>query len=207
MKKNLTILTVSACFLLVGFTAVQAQSGKAAEVKQSVKEKIVLKREVVKVKQCEVVEAKVEGKTVKLNENHENRLDSFKKTRDKLQKFITRLEDKGYDVEALRADLVTYDAKVSKYKSDYSTYLTLLRETKQFTCNNSESEFKAKLQAAREQQKVVQQDSVDTRTFYAKTFRAHTIDIKKQTALVEGDSAEEATTTNTTTIGGENVQN
>lgn len=194
MKKKVLISAVILALIAFGGVSVFAASEKA----ESVKEKISLKREVIKVKQCENVEEKVSRKSSKIEINSNKRLTSFKKTREKLQGFINRLDNKGYEVDILKADLVTFDAKVDKYKADFAVYLTLLKETKQFTCGKSETEFKAKLEAARAQRKIVQQDSVDLRTFYAKTFRQHILDLKSQTQVLDGDAEDKDTSENTT---------
>lgn len=205
MKKRLFV-----SFLFVALIASGGVVFAATDRTETIKEKVAARKEAAKLRQCELVEERVGRKFSKLDTNSAKRVESFTKTREKLERFIERLEGKGYDVATLKADLVTFDSKVTKYKADFSVYTSLLRETKQFSCTKSESEFKAKLVAAREQQKVVQKDAVEIRTFYAKTFREHILELKSQQKVIENTTNETEETAETTeantdsTTGGSN---
>lgn len=194
MNKKVILASAFLGLFFAGF-AFAVPATEVTQSKEALKQKIAERKAAAKLKQCEVVDAKLSGKVEKFQTNNERRIKSFNKTADKLERFISKMEDKGYVVETLKADIVTYKDLIEKYKVDYAVYIALLRDTKQFTCTKTESEFKAKLEAARDQLKIVHQDSVEIRTFYAKTFRPHLLELKKQEKTIESENENDDTET------------
>jgi hypothetical protein len=198
MKKRLLLTSAVAMSLTVAGLAF-AQTPAA---KETAKQRVAALKQETKLTKCEAVQSKVEKQIKTFEANKEKHVTSYNKIKDKLQKFINRLDDKGYDTSKLKEDLIAFDAKLKNFGSDYATYISLLRETEDYTCDRSAAEFKAKLQTARDQLKKVHDDAVDIRTFYAKTFRQDILALKEQKPKTENDEEESENDNETNTESG-----
>lgn len=169
MKKTLIIigsfglLAASLAFAKVDKTAlVAAKKAANAQVK------------------CELVETNISRKIANFENNRDHHLASYTKTKDRMTALATKLESEGYDVAKLKADLALYDAKVTKFKDDYTLYFTALQQSQSFACGQSEGDFKTQLQVARTQLKVVHDDAVVIRTFWADVVKPDILALKAQ---------------------------
>ncbi len=169
MKKKLIKISVFAAgMLLTGVVFAQTATTKP------VKEAVIA----AKIAKCDVIEKNVEKRTTNFAKQKEKHIAQYEKARARIVSLITKLEAAGSDVSKLKVDLVTFDDLIKKFASDYAIYIADLGETKTFTCGRSEGEFKAKLGIARAQLKVVHDDSVAIRTFWAKTIKPEVERIK-----------------------------
>jgi len=137
---------------------------------------------------CEIIGKNLDKRISNFERNKTKKVAQYTTIQKKLTKLITRMENEGYDTAAVRVSLVTLDQKIAKFESDYDVYLKDLSDTKEFTCKRSEGEFRAKLDIARAQLKLAQQDAVDIRTYWAKT-------VKPQIEAVKAPTVEESATT------------
>jgi hypothetical protein len=162
-------------------TSVQNKKGQLREEYQNMKEKIAAAK-------CTRVEKQVKNRISRFDNQQLNHLASYQKTKTLLEGKIKRLEEKSYEVTTLKADLVEYEKLVQDFKDDYAEYVTILKETQNYACGQSEGIFRSKLADARDQLKVVHQDAVAIRTFWAKTMRLHFLALKEQKPVGEEDS-------------------
>lgn len=175
MKKSTFVFaTVAASLLLTG--VVSAQRSAAMEQKWQ------------RVNRCNVIQGNVDKRLKNFETKRLKHNEQYEKMYDHVSDLVTKMENEGYDVSQPKIDLVQLKSLIAKYNSDYALYLGDLRDTKEFTCGRSEGEFKAKLGIARTQLKVVHDDSVAVRTFWAKTIKPELVGLKTETttATVEG---------------------
>ena len=114
-----------------------------------------------------------------------------------IQKRIQNLGSKGADVTKLQADAQQLVTLQNQWVSDYQKYISLLQATQTFTCGDSQGKFKAAVQAARDQLKVVRQDNQNIKTFNQQTLQP---DFQTARQSVKGKKANPSgsTTTGTT---------
>jgi hypothetical protein len=67
--------------------------------------------------------------------------------------------------------VATFQTKVDAASGEYSELMTLLNQTKQYACGNSEGQFKSSLQAAKQQLLVTKQAALDARVYYQQSVR------------------------------------
>jgi chromosome segregation ATPase len=206
MKKKLLISTLVVVSLFsVNFALAVSGNG----LRQSIREEVQEKKDEVKtvvqaakhakaVAKCDIASSKIEKRVENYDHQKEKHSASYQKTRTKIEALIKKLEERKLDVAKLKEDLVTFDSKIKQFNDDYAKYIALLKETQTDSCAKSEDDFKTKLNSAREQLKVVHEDAVAIRTFYAKTIRPDVLAVKAQKAATETE-ADTTTGTNTNT--------
>jgi hypothetical protein len=120
---------------------------------------------------CENVENNLQKRVQTFEANRNRSVDQFEKIRLRLSNLVDTLEDEGYDVVTLRADLVTFEGMVYEYKQNHESYMYALGESRTYACSRTEGEFKAKLTTTRTRLKAVHENGVALKTFWAKTLR------------------------------------
>lgn len=147
------------------------------------KTKIELKADAIKAFQeakCAKIQEKIAAKTAGFDENKDRHYNAYKNLKDRMEKFVAKLEAKGYDVTDFKAEVVVLDGKIQKFATDYAAYQAKLGETKDYACGHSNGEFKAKLQEARTLLKMVREDSKDIKNYYLNTIKPELKEIRKQ---------------------------
>lgn len=134
-----------------------------------------------KINRCTVIQGNVDKRLKNFEAKRLKHDEQYQKMYDHVSLLITKMENEGYDVSQPKVDLVQLKSLIAKYNADYNLYLGDLRDTKDFTCGRSEGEFKAKLGIARTQLKVVHDDAVAVRTFWAKTIKPELVALKPDT--------------------------
>lgn len=137
-------------------------------------------RELKTVATCEAIGGNVDKRIANFEKDRTKKVSQYSTIQKKLDTLLTRMEAAGYDTTEPRVSMVTLDQKIAKFSSDYALYQNELKETKQYACGKSDGEFRAKLSLTREQLKVVRQDAVDIRTFWAKTVKPQIEALKSQ---------------------------
>jgi len=170
MKKIMAICTLSLVGVLVCGTVLAQSTGTQLKKAKSIA-------------YCNDISKNVDKRITNFENNKAKHVAQYEKTQKKMVALVDKLEAEGKDVTILRADLVTFEQKIADFKADYSTYVINLGETKDFTCGKSEGEFKSKLAISRGQLKVVHDDSVSIRTYWAQTIKPQ-IEALKTTPVV-----------------------
>lgn len=127
---------------------------------------------------CEVVGENIQKRLVKYTKNENTHTEQYRKTYNHIVALVDKLEEEGKDVASIRLQLIELDGAIAKFNSDYKLYLDSLEGTGEFACDRSEPEFKAKLEQARKQLKLVHEDSVFIRTFWAKNIKPNIVALK-----------------------------
>lgn len=103
---------------------------------------------------------------------------AYNNMQERVKKFIDKLKEKDFDTTKLQADLVVLNGKVIKFANDYSSYIEKLDEARKLGCGDPAA-FKAKMQEAREQLKIVHDDCKDIHSYYNETIKADIMALKK----------------------------
>jgi hypothetical protein len=137
---------------------------------------------------CARITQNIENRTKGFDENKDRHYEAYKNLKDRMEKFVAKLTEKGYDVTELKADLVVLNSKIQKFADDYAAYQAKLGETKDYACGHSDGDFKAKLQEARVILKTVREDSKDIKNYYLNTIKPDLKAIRAQKPKVfEGE--------------------
>jgi chromosome segregation ATPase len=129
---------------------------------------------------CTNTSKMIDTRISRFDTNKKKHVENYTKMKTALQQLITKLKAKGFDTSKLETDLTTLGDKITKFGTDYAAYIAKLGETKNFTCGQSQGEFKTALDTARDSLKTVNQDAVDIRNFYQTTVRPDIEALKAQ---------------------------
>lgn len=120
---------------------------------------------------CTKVTENIDKRIAKFESDHNGRVKVFMTIKERVQERITKLKARGVNVTTVEANLVTLQTKIDKLNADHAAYLEKLKATKAFVCGQSQGEFKAALEAARDAQKVVFADAKDLIAFIKDTLK------------------------------------
>ncbi len=182
IKKTTILLTLAFAFLFsasLTFATTTATTTPPGKVKAQEKLE----------KRCTQIENKIQVQIGRYEDGKARHLNSYSNLANRLEKLITRLEDKGYDTTQLKTDLVTLKTKIAKFSTDYLVYITRLNGTKAYACGKSEGEFKNELKSAKDLLKAVQDDSEEIRSFYQETIKPDLKALRKQNVNTNTNSS------------------
>jgi len=129
---------------------------------------------------CSKIEESVQKKIANFDESKVKHIEIYTRLSDRLSERITKWKEMGYDVSDLEANKKTLNEKISKYKTDYATFIQKLKDTQQYDCGHSEGEFVSALNKAKTELKVVRQDASEIREYYQTEIRPNILELKKQ---------------------------
>lgn len=129
---------------------------------------------------CKNIESRIDT-TIKRYENNQQMNERvFGQVKFRLERLAKMLEEKGYDVKQLRADIEILSGKIETLKTDYANFITSLKETQSSTCGRSQGEFVGKLGESRKVQQTIIDDRLDIRSYFQTTIKADLMAIRKQ---------------------------
>jgi len=129
---------------------------------------------------CSRIEARVRLKVQRFETLKERRVNAYLNMKDRVAKFINRLEKQGYDVSKLKEDLKVLEEKINKFAKDYSAFINTLKESQSYGCGHSEGQFKAKLEEARSLLRVVFEDVREIKNYYRTVIRPDLQTLRQQ---------------------------
>ncbi len=132
---------------------------------------------------CRNIESRITTVTTRFENNKQRHATAYNNMVNRIQKFVIKLEKKGYNVSVLKTDLITLNEKVQKFTSDYQAFVLRLNESKAYACNGTQGQFRATLKEARQLMAVVKQDSIDVKNYYQTVIRPDILDIKAQNVV------------------------
>jgi len=144
---------------------------EAKEKRENVREEAKEQRKENVTERCTKVTENIDKRIAKFESDHNGRVKVFMTIKERVQERITKLKARGVDVATLEANLVTLQTKIDKLAADHAAYMEKLKATKSFVCGESQGEFKAALEAARDAQKVVFADAKDIISFIKDTLK------------------------------------
>jgi len=90
----------------------------------------------------------------------------------KLQIISSKLQTAGKDVSKLNSDIAILQVKIDKFNTDKLAVETALDNTKQYSCGDSQGQFKVALDSVRTVQTTVKADDMDISNFIKNVLRA-----------------------------------
>lgn len=173
MTKKILIGAIGGLFLLTLSGRVVALTPQAATSEAKQTPSIAAAR-------CKNIETKISTKVTRFDQNKEKHVTVYQNTKERIEKFIAKMKEKGYDTSQLETDLKTFDTKIKEFSASYSVYVQKLQQTQAYTCGHSEGQFKTQLQDTRDQLKLVHQKAVELRSYYQNTLRSDIQALKQQ---------------------------
>ena len=128
------------------------------------------------------VGAKFKGIETSRTQVHQNILD-------RLNKAVTKLEEKGVASPELEIEITTLTTKMDTFKTDLATYKQSVADLKDLDCKTDPEGFKAALQTARTNLEKVRSDAKDIHTYLKETIRPHLTNLKKQLGSTENSDS------------------
>lgn len=120
---------------------------------------------------CEKITANLNGRVTSAQARISAREAYVAKRKEQIQKRISELQAKGADVTKLQSDFTQFSSLLDKWLADYKTYVADLQAAQNLSCTTSREKFKAALETARTQHKVVREDREAIRNFYQNTLK------------------------------------
>lgn len=175
MKKHIIFLIYSILFVsLIFFVA--ATYAFTPVVRPTIQQT----REELQAKRCTTLTQNIDRRISRFNNNKERHMNQYNTAKQRLSQLTEKLQKQGYDVSQLQADGQTWDTKIQKFATDFTVFINKLTETKNAACGQSEGTFRTLMNQARQQVKIVHQDSVDARTYYQTVIKADIQAIRDQ---------------------------
>lgn len=128
----------------------------------------------------EMLQQRIELLIARFENNKERHVEAYNRAKEKVKQLLESLQAKGYDVSKLAQDLQTWDAMIVKFAQDYAAFIAKLKELSELAVGDSEGQFRAGLQEARQLLRQVQQDAMDIRLYYQQTIRSDIQDLRDQ---------------------------
>jgi len=159
---------------------IEERKARFEERKEKVKEKIEEKKENIKNRFCNRVENRIDRRIDNFEKYKENRVRRHERVRDRIASLADKLDDKGYDTSTLRSHLKTFDGMIKDYASEYSKFISMLGDSKDYTCGESEGKFVDAVKEARSQLKIAKEKRKELREYYRTVIKKDLEDIKNQ---------------------------
>jgi hypothetical protein len=129
---------------------------------------------------CETLGKRIDTRIAKYNNNKERNERLVENLKEKLEKLIDKLKNKGYDTTLLEQDLIWLNNKYAELGTLYAAFIRDLEETKNFTCGESQEQYRQSLIDAKNSLVAVNRTWVDIRHYYQTQVRPHVQQIKEQ---------------------------
>ena len=168
-KKIITVIIyIFTLTLLVHGVALAAMSDEAQ------------KRQELRTQRCELLTQRTDAHINRYENNRVGHVNAFTNIKERLERLITRLQERGYDTDKLKEDVEILGMKIDKLSQDLDLFIEKLREAKNYTCGESEGAFAEAMRVARDQLKIVREDVRDIKTFYRNTIKPDILAIRAQ---------------------------
>lgn len=120
---------------------------------------------------CKVATNRISRIITNSGQHLTNRQNYVTQKKAKLDSDLAQLTAKSIDITTLQADADHLKGLLDTWVTDFQTYIQDLKDTQQFTCGNSDGQFKAAVEKAKAQQKTLKADDKAIREYYNKTYR------------------------------------
>ena len=163
-----------------GFFLIVPVFARVDAVAQNINEERQQLREEIRENRCEIISNRIDARIQLFEQNREFHENIYDALVEKTQRLVNWVKEKDLDTSKLEADLKVLNDKITDAWEDYSLFISLLRESKDFTCGESQGQFKEKLQEALDQLKVFKEDLQDIRNYYKNTIKEDMKDLRDQ---------------------------
>ncbi len=191
MTRKFLFFTYSFLFLLIVLTvpvlAKETEDSTAADTDRTppAREKALEERTERIDQVCENIEERIAIKIENFENNKEHHIERYNHFIEVLSEKLVKLEEKGFDVSKIQADLETLDELVQVYAQEYAAFIDALRLTQNYVCGESEGAFREALVAAKDQWKVVVQKRREIMDFYINVIREDIKALREQASAME----------------------
>jgi len=154
MHRHKQLITgLAAGSILLGCaTEIFAQSSSTAPWQERAQERQEARQERVEnrvERRCEIVNTRIQARISRYEEHYSDVETHMDKVTQRTNEFIDRLEQKGYDVSAVRSDLQTLEDMRNTRRNLYTAFINALQEATQYDCGDSNGAFKTALAESR----------------------------------------------------------
>ena len=153
------------------------QEVKRMEVRQKVQELKARASSTVD-KRCNNLTDRIDKRLSHFGAMHDRHLKVYEMHKEKLAQIEEKLSGEGIDTATLKANLSVLDSKLEKFTNDRAKVQAALQNTKNFTCGESEGQFKSAVQAVRDAQRVVAADAKDIHEFIQITLKRNIVELR-----------------------------
>ncbi|EKD96171.1 MAG: hypothetical protein ACD_24C00157G0003 [uncultured bacterium] len=170
--KDYLIVLIISFFLII--------SGKTYALALSASEDALQIRDEIRENRCEALNNKIDARIQLFEQNKEFHKNIYEALIKKVENTIDWMSEKGLGINKLQSDSIVLSDLITKAWEDYSSFITLLMDTKNYTCGESQGQFRDKLLNALEQLKVYKSDLQSIKAFYKNTVKEDMKDIRDQ---------------------------
>lgn len=129
-------------------------------------------------KMCKALVSRIDKRLSHFGSLFEKHRNNYEAHRTNLVAISAKLEAKGISTTKLKADIVILETKIAKLATDRAAVETALLKTKEYSCGNSDGQFRAAVEAARVAQKLVRTDAEDISLFIRTTLKQDVVDLR-----------------------------
>ena len=149
---------------------------------------------------CAKIEEKIKERSAEFAEKKEKHANVYNNLLARIDKFITRFEafntaNPGKitpeSIAKLKADRDQLAKLIADFKTNYADYFAKFSVAKNFTCGETEGQFRSSLVDAKGYLKGVHAAAANIRQFVRETIHPDLLDIKKQIAKAKGETADQ----------------
>ena len=120
---------------------------------------------------CEILNNRIDARIQLFEQNKEYHKNIYEALVRKVEDLIDWMSEKGLVINKLQSDLIVLSDLLTKAWEDYSSFISLLMETKSYTCGESQGQFREKLMLAFEELKNYKADVMEIRNYYKNTVK------------------------------------
>lgn len=129
---------------------------------------------------CDRVTNRISERITRWDNNEPEKHRLYNNIVPRVQKMITNLKAKGYDTAELQEALNNLNDAILKRHADAKVLVSLLKDTKEFACGESEGAFKDALKKAQDQWKIFHADTLEIRNIWQNQVRPAIRKLKEQ---------------------------
>jgi len=134
---------------------------------------------------CSRVTERVNTRLNQYNEKKVMYANRFQNIRDAVGNMATRLENRGYDVTEVEANLETMDGMIDEFSGTYERFMNRLGESKQYACGNSEGQFRNTIQNSLGELKQARVQAGEIKGFVEDTLRPSMLRLQQQKGITD----------------------
>ncbi len=139
---------------------------------------------------CEKISKFIDNRVENYRNNEDAHINVFNNLVTRVKNLITNLKKAGYtgdNLTKLEGDLVTLEQKVKDFNDTYSTYISELKDTKNFACGESAGDYLTTIKNAQGDLTDLRLAAQDIRSFYIGTIKSDMFAIRQQVASEKTD--------------------
>jgi hypothetical protein len=179
MKNKLLLIVIT----ITTFVAAMFPIGVAAQSRPNIEDRQAKREELRNAnveKRCTIVTSNITKLTNRYDVIHPAHVARYQKLAENLKQADERLTQLGFDTNQVKTKLVELDAMVVKLSGMIKQLDLLLEESKTLACGESEVAYKAKVEEARNQMKLIRDYAQDIKKFVNSDVRPAMQELRSQ---------------------------